>query len=74
MTLSCLLATEPTDAALLRDSAENPEAFGVLYDRYARQLLAFVYRRTACPQTAADVVAETSPRPSWPAKGSPTWV
>ncbi|CAN5798839.1 sigma-70 family RNA polymerase sigma factor [soil metagenome] len=59
MTLSCLLATEPTDAALLRDSAENPEASGVLYDRYARQLLAFVYRRTACPQTAADVVAET---------------
>ena len=48
-----------SDAELLAASAADPEAFGVFYDRNVRALLAFFYRRTACPQTAADLTAET---------------
>jgi RNA polymerase sigma-70 factor (ECF subfamily) len=48
-----------SDAELLSASAADPEAFGVFYDRNVRALLAFFYRRTACPQTAADLTAET---------------
>lgn len=48
-----------SDAELLTASAADPEAFGVFYDRNVRALLAFFYRRTACPQTAADLTAET---------------
>ena len=48
-----------SDAELLRASAAEPEAFGRFYDRYAAEVLKFFYRRTACPQTAAHLTAET---------------
>src|SRR4051812_8920625 len=50
---------DPTDAELLAASARDPEAFGRFYDRYALVLLGWFARRTADPQTAADLTAET---------------
>jgi hypothetical protein len=44
---------------LLHVSGDDPEAFRVLYHRHAGAILGFLYRRTACPETAADVMAET---------------
>ena len=46
-----------SDAELL-DSGSS-EDFGRLYDRHARAVLAFACRRTADPDLAADVTAET---------------
>ncbi len=37
----------------------HAEDFGRFYDRHARAVLAFAYRRTTDPETAADVTAET---------------
>lgn len=48
-----------SDAELLKRSKTEPEAFGVLYDRHARTVLAYLYRRTASPEMAADLTAET---------------
>lgn len=39
--------------------ARDPEAFAVLYRRHVDQLLAFFLRRTARPDLAADLTAET---------------
>lgn len=47
------------DGELLKRSRAEPEAFGVLYDRHARRVLAYLYRRTASPEMAADLTAET---------------
>ena len=49
----------PTDAQLLRSSVDDAEAFGVFYDRHASAVLSFLYRRTDCAETAADLCAET---------------
>jgi RNA polymerase sigma factor (sigma-70 family) len=48
-----------SDGELLRAALDDPEAFGVFYDRHATSLLAYFYRRTACAETAADLTAET---------------
>jgi RNA polymerase sigma factor (sigma-70 family) len=48
-----------SDGELLRAAQNDPEAFGVFYDRHAKALLAYFYRRTACAETAADLAAET---------------
>jgi RNA polymerase sigma factor (sigma-70 family) len=48
-----------SDGELLRVAQNDPEAFGVFYDRHAKALLAYFYRRTACAETAADLAAET---------------
>ena len=50
-----------SDAELLRTSARDPEAFGVFYDRHAATLLAYFQRRTACPESAADLAADVHP-------------
>jgi RNA polymerase sigma-70 factor (ECF subfamily) len=47
------------DAELLRTSARDPECFGVFYDRHAATVLAFFQRRTASPEAALDLAAET---------------
>jgi len=47
----------PTDAELL--SSRRAEDFGILYDRHAAAVLGFLYRRTADPDTAADLTGET---------------
>jgi RNA polymerase sigma factor (sigma-70 family) len=50
---------EPSDWELLQRSAGDPEAFGQFYERHVDQVLAFLYRRTACAETAADLASET---------------
>lgn len=47
-----------SDHELLRVAHRDPEAFGVFYDRHGEALLAFLYRRTGCAATAADLAAE----------------
>jgi len=49
----------PTDGELLRADDHDPHAFRVLYDRWAKPLLAFCYRRTCDPEASLDLVAET---------------
>jgi RNA polymerase sigma-70 factor (ECF subfamily) len=48
-----------SDAELLRASFDDPEAFGVFYDRHVAAVVSFLVRRTGCPQVAADLTAET---------------
>jgi RNA polymerase sigma-70 factor, ECF subfamily len=48
-----------SDAELLAASDRDPEAFGRLYDRHVRVLLAYVHALTRSPETTADIVAET---------------
>src|SRR5690348_12214509 len=47
----------PSDEELLR--SDDPEDFGLFYDRHVRTLLAFFGRRTDDPEAAADLTAET---------------
>ena len=51
--------SELTDAALLHAAATSSDAFGTFYDRHAQAVLRFLYRRTDCAETAADLCAET---------------
>jgi hypothetical protein len=53
------LVMERTDAELLVRSAQDPEAFGIFYDRYAERLLTYFARRTWDAQDTADLTAET---------------
>ena len=46
-----------SDEELLR--SDDPEAFGLFYDRHVRTLLGFFARRTGDPEAAADLTAET---------------
>jgi RNA polymerase sigma-70 factor (ECF subfamily) len=48
-----------SDAELLVRSEADGGAFGELYERHAPAILAFHFRRTGCPHTAADLTAET---------------
>jgi RNA polymerase sigma factor (sigma-70 family) len=48
-----------SDAELLQAAGDDPEAFGVFYDRHVRMMLAYFYRRTASAELAADLAAET---------------
>ncbi|MDQ1511336.1 MAG: hypothetical protein QOG50_3180 [Actinomycetota bacterium] len=47
-----------SDHELLRRAREDPESFGVFYDRHVTAVLAFCVRRTGCAETAADLTAE----------------
>ncbi len=49
--------THLTDDELL--SSDDPEAFGVFYDRHVKALLGYFARRTYDPDEAADLTAET---------------
>ena len=49
--------TQLTDEDLL--VSDDPEAFGVFYDRHIRGLLGYFARRTNDPEVAADLAAET---------------
>jgi len=46
------------DAELLALTAENPDAFGVFYDRFEADVLAFFWRATRRADLAADLTAE----------------
>jgi RNA polymerase sigma factor (sigma-70 family) len=48
-----------SDAELLRLTATDPDAFGVLYDRLEADVLAFFWRATRRSDVAADLAAET---------------
>ena len=48
-----------TDAELLAGSGADGDVFSTLYERHATAILAFHFRRTGCPHTAADLTAET---------------
>jgi len=48
-----------TDAQLLIGSADHPDLFALVYERHVDAVLAYFFRRTGCPQTAADLTAET---------------
>jgi RNA polymerase sigma factor (sigma-70 family) len=50
-------ATLRTDDELL--SSDDPEAFGVFYDRHVKSLLGYFARRTRDAEVAADLTAET---------------
>jgi RNA polymerase sigma factor (sigma-70 family) len=50
-------STPFTDDELL--SSDDPEAFGVFYDRHVKALLGYFARRTFEPEEAADLTAET---------------
>jgi RNA polymerase sigma-70 factor (ECF subfamily) len=39
--------------------SDDPEAFGVFYDRHVRTMLGYFARRTSDPEVAADLTAET---------------
>src|SRR4051812_50223928 len=47
------------DGDLLLISREEPDAFGVLYERHAEGLLRYFARRTFDPEAAAELVGET---------------
>ena len=52
------LPQPPSDAELATRSATDPEAFGLLYDRYCDKIHRFVYARLRDRPTAEDVTAE----------------
>jgi RNA polymerase sigma factor (sigma-70 family) len=47
------------DADLAAATASDPAAFGELYRRHERSVLAYFLRRSASPEVAADLTAET---------------
>jgi RNA polymerase sigma factor (sigma-70 family) len=51
-----------TDARLLSDAQHDPEAFRVLYDRYATRVYSFFERRTRDHHASLDLTAETFAR------------
>lgn len=48
-----------TDAALLDAAATDPTAFGEFFERHFDSVVGFLYKRTACAESAADLAAET---------------
>jgi RNA polymerase sigma-70 factor, ECF subfamily len=54
--------TDLSDAELIVVSGSDPEAFCMLYDRWAGPLLGFIYRRVGNADVAADLLAETFAR------------
>lgn len=53
------MADERTDGELLRACGHDPEAFRVLYQRWAEELLRFFQRRTGDAETSLELTAET---------------
>lgn len=51
-----------SDGALLRATDDDPEAFGVFYDRHVRAIMGLIYASTGSPDSAADITAETFAR------------
>jgi RNA polymerase sigma-70 factor (ECF subfamily) len=57
------IAPEPDgDALLARAAAGDRAAFGELYRAQSTRVAAFFYRRTFCPETTAELTAETFAR------------
>jgi RNA polymerase sigma-70 factor (ECF subfamily) len=47
------------DAALVARAREDPEAFGLLYERYVDKIYAYLYYRTGSREDAEDLTART---------------
>jgi len=47
------------EALLVKAAQKKPEVFGLLYEKYYAQIFAFIFRRTAEKQLAADITAQT---------------
>jgi RNA polymerase sigma factor (sigma-70 family) len=47
------------DSELLAQTARDPSAFGVFYDRYETAIVGYFLQRTRDPELAADLTAET---------------
>jgi RNA polymerase sigma-70 factor (ECF subfamily) len=50
---------EESDSALIARAKEDPEAFGLLYERYVGQIYNYIYYRTGNHQNAEDLTART---------------
>jgi RNA polymerase sigma-70 factor, ECF subfamily len=50
---------ENEEEALVKRAQQDPQAFGVLYDRYADRIYTFVWRQTTDEALAKDVTATT---------------
>jgi RNA polymerase sigma-70 factor (ECF subfamily) len=48
-----------SDAALIARAKEDPEAFGILYQRYVSQIYRYLYYRTGNHEDAEDLTART---------------
>lgn len=57
-----MAADEPSDADLLQALRREPQAVGVLYDRYALRLVRYLQQAGAGDQTALDATQETFAR------------
>jgi RNA polymerase sigma-70 factor (ECF subfamily) len=51
-------AAEP-DASLVKRAKRDPEAFGLLYERYVDRIYSYIYFRTGSEQDAEDLTART---------------
>jgi RNA polymerase sigma factor (sigma-70 family) len=56
--MSSVRYEQATDAELLARTVDDPEAFGVFYDRYEAAVLGFFYRATRRADVAADLTGE----------------
>lgn len=52
------ITEQAEDALLVQRSRTDPEAFGLLYDRYCDRIYGYVYRRLRDHEAAEDVTAE----------------
>jgi RNA polymerase sigma-70 factor (ECF subfamily) len=50
---------EESDSALIARAKEDPEAFGLLYERYINRIYNYIYYRTGNHQDAEDLTART---------------
>ena len=48
-----------SDVRLLRDSARDPDSFGIFYERHVRDVATYFSRRTTDSALSADLTAET---------------
>jgi RNA polymerase sigma-70 factor (ECF subfamily) len=50
---------EESDATLIARAKEDPEVFGLLYDRYVNRIYSYIYYRTGNRHDAEDLTART---------------
>lgn len=56
--MAAVFLIDVSDGELLARTPDEPEAFGVFYDRFERQVLGFLSRATGQSDVAADLTAE----------------
>ncbi len=58
-TVEAVGENEESDAALVARAKEDPEVFGVLYERYVSRIYSYIYYRTGNHHDAEDLTAHT---------------